>query len=546
MLNRIKHQSRLLLHHPFKPSFLNPSKPTPVLTNHSPTTKNNPFFQKLGIDLNYARNGYKDLDLGQIEKVIGLLGKNDPDSAVEVFELLKREDGAKDLRGCQFVVAHVLAKQGRFKLLRANFVQMLQDEGLDLHLRFGVHPDAYSYNILINGLCVGVLLQMVEVDGDPEAAMVIFSEMVNVGDKSMLCLDGRNDNMLLGLARDHLDFMHLLDSQGVFVSPSTYFVTGPQVLFIWFDDAQGHLKYWDDIKVDILEYVNIFFDIGSLPYGSNSSFFTHSKGVGVKFGSPEVTISHLFSADDAIITTECNANDLDNIIRVLQVLLNMLHSKLSSWKDNLLSIWGRHTLIKAVLGSLVLKLLTSHFFKSGVGGCYRTRTRYGLKLSKLYMVRKVALITMVASIMAVARNWSRPNLDARNSADLLNILFEISSADINEVEDTCVWSLGTDGTFSVKDARCIIDLKIPPSLTPSTVWDKNIPRKVCVLRRPISLGAIGGNVGIWYSPLVEREGFGNIVMKLWSGAIMGDCLCMVGDVIKFGATLSVSSVISEI
>nr|GEV54583.1 transposon TX1 uncharacterized [Tanacetum cinerariifolium] len=33
-------------------------------------------------------------------------------------------------------------------------------------------------------------------------------------------------------------------------------------------------KYWDDIKVDILEYVNIFLDTGLFPHGSNSSFFT--------------------------------------------------------------------------------------------------------------------------------------------------------------------------------------------------------------------------------------------------------------------------------
>nr|GFC19764.1 RNA-directed DNA polymerase, eukaryota, reverse transcriptase zinc-binding domain protein [Tanacetum cinerariifolium] len=33
-------------------------------------------------------------------------------------------------------------------------------------------------------------------------------------------------------------------------------------------------KYWDDIKVDILECVNIFLDTGSLAHGSNSSFFT--------------------------------------------------------------------------------------------------------------------------------------------------------------------------------------------------------------------------------------------------------------------------------
>nr|GEZ20428.1 hypothetical protein [Tanacetum cinerariifolium] len=74
--------------------------------------------------------------------------------------------------------------------------------------------------------------------------------------------------------------------------------------------------------------------------------------------------------------------------------------------------------------------------------------------------------------------WSRPNLGAQNSADLLDMLFEISSAEINEVEDTCVWSLGTDEAFFVNEARCIINSKILPSLAPSTFWDKNISRKV--------------------------------------------------------------------
>ncbi|GJS88146.1 hypothetical protein Tco_0770782 [Tanacetum coccineum] len=126
-------------------------------------------------------------------------------------------------------------------------------------------------------------------------------------------------------------------------------------------------KYWDDIKIDILEYVNIFLDTGSLPHGSNSSFFSlipkilfflilvlalngvlglelvyphpglrfSSMGLhsalptavssvlirGVKFASHELTISHIFYVNDVIITTEWNAIDLDNIIRVLQVLV---------------------------------------------------------------------------------------------------------------------------------------------------------------------------------------------------------------------------------
>ncbi|GJW61414.1 RNA-directed DNA polymerase, eukaryota, reverse transcriptase zinc-binding domain protein [Tanacetum coccineum] len=192
-------------------------------------------------------------------------------------------------------------------------------------------------------------------------------------------------------------------------------------------------KYWDDIKVDILEYVNIFLHTGSLPHGSNSSLFTlipksylisikyglkqgvplssflfilvmeglHnalstavSSGLlrGVKFGSPEVTISHLFYDDDVIITTEWNANDLDNIIRVLHVLLDRFQSKLSSWKANLLSIGGRHTLIKVVLGSLgiyyfsifkvpesVLNFLERSRAMFLLGGSHEARKRASIK-----------------------------------------------------------------------------------------------------------------------------------------------------------------------
>ncbi|GKB62258.1 RNA-directed DNA polymerase, eukaryota, reverse transcriptase zinc-binding domain protein [Tanacetum coccineum] len=55
---------------------------------------------------------------------------------------------------------------------------------------------------------------------------------------------------------------------------------------------------------------------------------------GVTFGSPEVTISHLFYGDDVIITTEWNANDLDNILRVLQVFYLALGLKINIQKSN--------------------------------------------------------------------------------------------------------------------------------------------------------------------------------------------------------------------
>ncbi|GKC46872.1 hypothetical protein Tco_1064594 [Tanacetum coccineum] len=74
-------------------------------------------------------------------------------------------------------------------------------------------------------------------------------------------------------------------------------------------------------------------------------------------------------------------------------------------------------------------------------------------------------------------NWSRTNLGARNLSSFRDMLNEISQVNIEVSEDTCVWSLGPKGTFTVKDARNLIDQKSLPSL-PSTTWEKSIPHGV--------------------------------------------------------------------
>ncbi|GKA17676.1 hypothetical protein Tco_0697513 [Tanacetum coccineum] len=83
---------------------------------------------------------------------------------------------------------------------------------------------------------------------------------------------------------------------------------------------------------------------------------------------------------------------LDVDVSSMASFIGQVQLNLSSWKDNLLFYRGASHLNKSC-----------SWHPRGVKGCYRTRTRSGLKLSKLYMVRKMALITMVASIMVVAR-----------------------------------------------------------------------------------------------------------------------------------------------
>ncbi|GJW17909.1 hypothetical protein Tco_0025345 [Tanacetum coccineum] len=79
-------------------------------------------------------------------------------------------------------------------------------------------------------------------------------------------------------------------------------------------------------------------------------------------------------------------------------------------------------------------------------------------------------------------NWSRTNLGVRNLAYLCDMLNEIGQLNIDVNEDTCTWSLGRNGTFTVKDARYRIDQNILPTLAHISkhYWDKSIPRKVKV------------------------------------------------------------------
>ncbi|GJR48263.1 RNA-directed DNA polymerase, eukaryota [Tanacetum coccineum] len=71
--------------------------------------------------------------------------------------------------------------------------------------------------------------------------------------------------------------------------------------------------------------------------------------------------------------------------------------------------------------------------------------------------------------------------------EICDMLNEIGQLNIDVNEDTCTWSLGPNGTFTVKDARYRIDQNILPTLAHATTWDKSIPRKVNVFMWRLSL-----------------------------------------------------------
>ncbi|GJV55259.1 hypothetical protein Tco_1456264 [Tanacetum coccineum] len=106
--------------------------------------------------------------------------------------------------------------------------------------------------------------------------------------------------------------------------------------------------------------------------------------------------------------------------------------------------------------------------------------------SKVIMVKKEVSIQLVVASRVWAKIVGTSNFSSlegetsyfyKNLAYFCDMLNEIGQLNIDVNEDTCTWSLGRNGTFTVKDARYRIDQNILPTLAHTTTWDKSIPRK---------------------------------------------------------------------
>ncbi|GJW74859.1 hypothetical protein Tco_0134229 [Tanacetum coccineum] len=150
-----------------------------------------------------------------------------------------------------------------------------------------------------------------------------------------------------------------------------------------------------------------------------------------------------------------------------KMLVDRFHMRLSSWKANLLSIGGRLTLIKSVLGSLAGVHSYSDFVKIlGLGEtplCYKVTNR-------LYLYDQDKDLSI--------------SLTYFNNGQSLGIGLWTNL-------DTCTWSLGPNDTFTVKDARYRLTNMIILHLAHAILGSNHIPNgKVhCVMWR-LSLGRL--------------------------------------------------------
>nr|GFA70607.1 RNA-directed DNA polymerase, eukaryota [Tanacetum cinerariifolium] len=196
----------------------------------------------------------------------------------------------------------------------------------------------------------------------------------------------------------------------------------------------------------------------------------------------------------------------------LHILIDRFKARLSGLKANLLSISGRLTLIKFVLGSIDLGgcqtsrtwanivetinhlhssgvvSLNSIRFKVEVGSSIRFWKNTWLGNDPLYIIynrlfhlenNKDCFISQRILNGSWEWDWCRPITMGRSKTEFDNLIINNSNMEIDDLveSDTCVWSLSNDDSFSVNSVRKHIDEHSSPSLFSCARWYKMIPKK---------------------------------------------------------------------
>ncbi|GKA75418.1 RNA-directed DNA polymerase, eukaryota [Tanacetum coccineum] len=219
-------------------------------------------------------------------------------------------------------------------------------------------------------------------------------------------------------------------------------------------------KAYDSVRWDYLLEVLHAFGFGANWYKWIRGIFTSTMASVLINGSPSsefpstvglrlhesLTISHLFYADDAVFVGEWSHENLVNLIRTVPLFLDLcweraraivqkIQSRLSKWKSKTLSIGGRLTLVKSVLGAAplyhmsiykapkkvlnVLESIRSKFF-NGIDPLERkitwiawdkilvSKKKGGLGVSSLYALNRALLLKWVWRFISNDGSlWSR-------------------------------------------------------------------------------------------------------------------------------------------
>ncbi|GJS19897.1 hypothetical protein Tco_0448529 [Tanacetum coccineum] len=174
--------------------------------------------------------------------------------------------------------------------------------------------------------------------------------------------------------------------------------------------------------------------------------------------------------------------------------IEAMASRLSKWKMKTLSIGGRLTLLKSVLGSMPIyhmsifkipmkilqrmKFIRSHFFNGSDPlakkptwvkwtNMLASKEKGGLGISSLYALNRALMFKWVVG----GRRFG-----AKDQFDSLKAM--VKGTSLINIRDRWIWSLQSSGDFTVASIRKLIDEFTLSEVSYSTRWIKAVPIKV--------------------------------------------------------------------
>nr|GEX54083.1 reverse transcriptase domain, reverse transcriptase zinc-binding domain protein [Tanacetum cinerariifolium] len=201
---------------------------------------------------------------------------------------------------------------------------------------------------------------------------------------------------------------------------------------------------------------------------------------GVRIGS-NIYISHIFYADDVIILSDWNQNDMENITRILNIFYIAFGLKINFHKSNVFGV--------GVSNSEVVSMAACCEADIDLGGCQTSGTwdtwlgndPLYIRYNRLFHLKNTKDCFISQRILngSWEWDWCRPITIGRSKIEFDNLIIDISNMEIDDLveSDTCVWSLSNDDSFLVNSVRKHIDEHSLPFLFPCTRWYKMIPKK---------------------------------------------------------------------
>ncbi|GKC39114.1 RNA-directed DNA polymerase, eukaryota, reverse transcriptase zinc-binding domain protein [Tanacetum coccineum] len=182
----------------------------------------------------------------------------------------------------------------------------------------------------------------------------------------------------------------------------------------------------------------------------------------------------------------CNMNRCVN----WSAITNIFTSKLSSWKARLLSIGGRLSLIKAVLGNLPTYFMSIYLMPVSIRSKLESMRRKFFRGAD-QNDSKMAWIKIPFNWSSVLRRLPRGGAELNQFEALGEAIRNVS---LTDQSDSWTWSIGVG--YSVASTRVLVDEKLLDSSLEATRWIRYIPIKVNVFLWRLNLNKLPSRVNL--------------------------------------------------